>query len=444
MSPVYTLNRRKHQIALAFNMSASDTKTWKPPVDGELKARCLQVVDEIAAQLPSAADPLADEYSLAGGRSGLAVAFSYFHQHLPNHGFDATASEHLGKAIDRMVEEPLPPGLYDGFTGIAWAVAHLNRIAGQENDSEEFEAIDDGLLEMLSVPRWTQEYDLVGGLVGLGVFCLQRLPDPKAMECLRRIVAQLTQLVEQQPSGVAWRTPVELLPAHRQATRPQGELNLGLAHGVPGVIALLAESAAAGMETESSAKLVEAAVRWLLAQRQLNSPYAQFGYDAEADDSYGSARTAWCYGDPGVAAALLCAARSLKKPEWEQVAVDLALSAAKRPEEEMEVRDAGLCHGWAGLMHIYNRLYQATGEEPLADFARHCCTRTLEGRMPGRGIAGYAAWHSAADPNVQWEWKTEAGFLEGAAGIALALLAATTPIRPDWDHVLLISNRATA
>ena len=40
------------------------------------------------------------------------------------------------------------------------------------------------------------------------------------------------------------------------------------------------------------------------------------------------ARSAWCYGDPGVAVALLLAARDVDEPGWELAATELALRAA--------------------------------------------------------------------------------------------------------------------
>ena len=36
-------------------------------------------------------------------------------------------------------------------------------------------------------------------------------------------------------------------------------------------------------------------------------------------------------------------------------------------------------------------------------------------------------------------WADDPGFLGGSAGIALALLAAATPVEPAWDRVLLLS-----
>jgi hypothetical protein len=58
-------------------------------------------------------------------------------------------------------------------------------------------------------------------------------------------------------------------------------------------------------------------------------------------------------------------------------------------------------------------------------------------RQPGRGIAGFAAWQALRDGAPAW--ADERGFLMGAGGIALALLAAVTSVEPNWDRVLLVS-----
>ena len=84
-------------------------------------------------------------------------------------------------------------------------------------------------------------------------------------------------------------------------------------------------------------------------------------------------------------------------------------------------------------------MYQATGEVALGEAARLWFGRTLAMREPGRGIAGYTAWYGDAEGTDSW--GAEPGLLTGAAGIALALLAATTPVEPAWDRILLTSIR---
>jgi hypothetical protein len=56
-------------------------------------------------------------------------------------------------------------------------------------------------------------------------------------------------------------------------------------------------------------------------------------------------------------------------------------------------------------------------------------------RHPGRCVGGFESWFP--DEAGSGTWIADPGFLTGSVGIALALLAATTPIEPAWDNVLL-------
>src|SRR5262249_26014505 len=155
---------------------------------------------------------------------------------------------------------------------------------------------------------------------------------------------------------------------------PTGYYNLGLAHGVPGVIALLGLACADGMDLRKVRPLLEGAVSWVLAQQH---PHGFPAWIRPEDTSRSPSRLAWCYGDPGVAAALLGAADCVQEPAWEHAALAIARRAWERPCDQAGVIDAGLCHGAAGLGHLFNRMYQATGEPWLADAARFWFARTL-------------------------------------------------------------------
>jgi len=52
-------------------------------------------------------------------------------------------------------------------------------------------------------------------------------------------------------------------------------------------------------------------------------------------------------------------------------------------------------------------------------------------------VAGFLSWD--ADERDELGWRTDPGFLMGAAGIGLALLSAATATVPAWDRVLLVS-----
>jgi lantibiotic modifying enzyme len=425
----------RHQIA-ALTPPATRLGDWAPLLEGQLADQAREAITAIAASLRAAPARL-EGGTLAGGHAGLALFYAYLARAELGADADRIAEQYLDAAIEAVAAHQMSPALYGGFTGIAWSLAHLqDQVLGADAD-DPAEDIDAALLDHVGRSPWRREYDLISGLVGLGVYTLERLPRPTAVACLERVIARLAETAQLHDSGTTWWTDPRWLPPWQRQEAPDGYYNLGLAHGVPGVIALLGAACAAGVATATARPPLDGAVTWLLAQRLPAGSASHFGYWAGPGVKAETSRLAWCYGDLGLAAALLYAARCVGEASWEHEALTIARHAARRPPQDARVLDAGLCHGGAGAGHIFNRLYQATGDEALAAAARFWFAHTLELRQPGRGIAGFQSLEPAGDGRM--DWQPEPGLLTGAAGIGLALLAATTAIEPAWDRVLLVA-----
>jgi hypothetical protein len=406
--------------------------SWQPLLHGDFRDRACESVQTILDELPQPGSVPAGEFSLAGGISGRAILHGYLAQSERRLDHAAVANGFLQRAIADITDHPGPASLYSGLTGVGWTISHLQgRLPGLDGDDDAAE-IDQILYDHLDQSPWPDDYGLVSGLVGFAVYALERLPRPTAVACLERIVDHLAATAEHRDEGSTWWTNPAWLLAKMRAKYPRGYYNLGMSHGVPGVIALLGWTCRAGVARGRARPLLDDAVRWLLQQQ---GP-AGFGNWIEPDGTRDPSRLAWCYGEPGVAAALLCAARSVDEPAWEREALAIAWRASQRPPEQSGVVDAGLCHGAAGLGHLFNRLYQATGEPWLAEAARSWFARALAMQQPGRGIGGYVAQLLGDDGVLTW---ADPGLLTGAIGIALALLAATTTVEPAWDRMLLVA-----
>ena len=383
--------------------------------------------------------------TLANGTAGLAVFFSYLATTWGEPGDAETATTLLERSIDALAAAPMTPGLFDGFTGIGWMAEHLDgrtekgqEKAAVQGDADQASAeIDEAVDGFLRRPGDFTVYDLISGWAGWGIYALERMPSPWAREFLEALVLRFEELAVSRPEGISWPTPPWLRTHLKSQSSDSCEpFNLGVAHGVPAVIAVLASIYGAGVARRRAWPLLEDAVAWLLAQRLPSQPQGPcFTNWSGAGASKRPSRLAWCYGDPGVAAVLLLASRRVGREDWERHALDIALCAAHRPAADSGVRDAGLCHGSAGLGHLFNRLYQATGEPRLAHAARFWFLRTLEQRRQGEGIAGFAAYTRKGEAGG----RVEPGFLAGAAGIGLALLAAVCEHEPQWDRILLTS-----
>lgn len=417
-------------------------RRWRPILEGATRGHALDAVRGIAEGLrhlppyrsPHAHDDLAaaPEPGLLTGRAGIAVFFAYLSEIdlLPD--AEDLAWRFLDESAAGLASERLGFSLTSGLCGIAWAHDHLHRHLCGRRDRGDLREIDDALVRLLRESRPSDEYDLLYGLVGIGVYALERLPARAArtMACL--IVERLAEQAVERAEGAAWWTAPGTIESI-----PEGHFNMGMAHGAPGVVGFLAGAAAAGIAPRTTGPLLHRATSWLLAQRKPSGKPTSFAHRCDANGVPGpGSRTAWCYGDPGVVAGLLAAARVSGNAAWVRETLRIARRAAARRGEQCGVVDAGLCHGAAGLAQLFNRMHQATGKREFRGAALHWFERTLEYRRPGRGIGGFTAVRSPAGaPGVE---VSDPGILTGSAGIGLALLGAATAVEPAWDRVLLL------
>lgn len=408
-------------------------------------------IAEDLRRLPADVERSAGDASASNGKAGLALFFAEFGQATNDEAASNHASDLMDDAIALSQARPFPHQLFAGPVSVGWA---LDVLAGRLFEADGDESDVDGLVEdLLTIPGWITTYDLVGGVIGLGVYGLRRLPRPSAVRSVRAAIDALATLAERGDKGIAWRTVQAMLPSspiidERMAHYPDGYFDTGLAHGHAGAITFLAAAASAGFA--EALPLLDGAARWILAHRlghdhahdAPNAPDAPDharcgGFPLMVDPSGAGSggRAAWCYGDPSVAVALLAAGRALGDETLVATAAEVALAALSRPVEHTGVVDAGLCHGSAGLAHVAARLGWATGDERLLDQARRWIAIALSQRTDG-GIGGFLAYQSTPTQG----YRAVPGLLEGAAGIGLALLASVTDTEPAWDDFLLLST----
>lgn len=381
--------------------------SWQPLLDGEDAIRAREAIAAIAADLATRtiARPDLDE-----GYAGQALLAAY----LARGGDDAAAE----RAVDALelalagLDHVHGPWLLDGLSGVAWTAAHLASDLA-DIDGETMANLDGLVVQVLAAEPWPFLWEHLAGVVGLGVYALER--GSTAMQA--RVVDHLTRLTERSEAGATWRSPAR--PGDDEVPAA-GYHNLGLAHGVVGVIAFLSRA----VDAAGTSELLADAVRWL-RPHDTGDPAGRFPYWIERPPRRGR-RDGWCYGDQGVAIALVRAGQALGEESWVDHGLAVALDVARRaPDLEL---DACLCHGTVGRAHLFNRLAQATASDELAEAARSWYRETLARRQPGLGIGGYRGEPGFADESV----------LLGATGIALGLVAAIAPVEPAWDRVLLV------
>lgn len=408
--------------------------SWHPILEEAAALNVMCVVQDIASALIKMPVSQSEEIGLSGGIAGRALFFSYLAQVTERPDYRAVAEKLIGTVYDRLPETTTRAGLYAGFPGIVWAIVKAERYLYGFSDAEadDCDEIDQVILEMLQQDQWAGHYDLVAGLVGLGVYILSRPVSESTKTIFALLFKHLNQFSVAEGDFLFWRTPCRLL--FKQSERdqyPDGNFNLGLAHGVPGVIGLLARAISTG---HANIDCRDALIKTTEGLISLASGNAESFY-SYCREERAVARVAWCYGDLGVAMTIYQAGRSINRQDWIDFALNTIDHTLIRPIDKSGVVDTGLCHGSAGIAHILNRVYQSTRIEKYRESALFWINQTLAMRQPNIEIAGFPRFDGIPTNNG---WAPDSGFLMGVSGIGLALATAVKGENAAWDEVLLV------
>ncbi|MFI6555226.1 lanthionine synthetase C family protein [Streptomyces griseus] len=285
------------------------------------------------------------------------------------------------------------------------------------------------------------EYDVIRGLTGYGAYLLRRIPGSSTMRAVLDYCVRLTEPITHHGETLpGWWTKTG--PSGSPDDRfPGGHANTGMAHGIGGVLALLALAARNGSVTDGHHAALRTILTWLDRWKKRADGGPVWPYWVTQDElrrghltPSAPRRPSWCYGTAGLARAQQLAALALGDASRQIDAESALVAALTNPEQLKATTDNGLCHGFAGLAHAAAR---------TADDAHPSIAGNLRAAIPALLAA---VTPPDTDPELTatvliQDEKGGPGLLDGVAGIALALLSPSTaaPPRSAWDACLLIA-----
>ncbi|MGH3623817.1 MAG: lanthionine synthetase C family protein [Sciscionella sp.] len=284
-------------------------------------------------------------------------------------------------------------------------------------------------------PTTVGEYDLISGLTGLGVYHMVRHRDTRLLPDILEYLVALTR-----PLRVEGRT----LPGWwcgdgpagvPSPDYPNGHANFGMAHGITGPLALLSAAMIAGITVSGHHEAIERICTFLDGWRQQDTTatwwpevvsLAEHEQGRPARTTPG--RPSWCYGVAGVARAQQLAGRARGDASRQQDACD-ALTTALGDERQLEqITEAGLCHGWAGLLHTARRVTADTPKPQTWTSTLDLLASRIDDHVAQRGM------------------PRRTGLLDGRAGLDLLDRSdgQATTTAESWDACLLLTFPAGA
>ena len=285
------------------------------------------------------------------------------------------------------------------------------------------------------------EFDIIRGLTGYGAYLLRSNSGATVLRAVLDYCVRLTQPITHDGELVpGWWTATG--PSGRPDARfPGGHANNGMAHGIGGVLALLSLAVRHGTLVNGHAEALGRILVWLDRWREDTGrgptwPYWITRSELSTGRLAPSAprRPSWCYGTAGLARAQQLAALALGDAGRQVDAENALVAALTDPDQLKATTDNGLCHGFAGLAHIAAR---------AADDAHPSTVERLRAAIPALLTAVHPPGTDPAHvaTTLIQDEERGPGLLDGAAGIALAVLAPSTitPPQSAWDACLLIA-----
>ena len=343
------------------------------------------------------------------------------------------------KIIENIFEEIEQADSYsfsfcNGLAGFGWALEHLEQKGYiNYNTNILLEDLDSVLSNVLEREMQRGNYDFLHGALGIVQYFINRVQkNENLLPILRRFITQLSTLSERQSAGsIKW---ISVIDHEQQKTG----YSISLSHGMSSIAVILSKLyAIKGMDKEMIKNLLQGCVNYILEQEIDKDKHGSFfpSLAIESMEQLHGSRLAWCYGDLGIAMALWQAGVFLQNDIWKNKALEVLLFAAEKRSDLKEnfVNDAGLCHGAAGIGHIFYRAWWNTRLPEFKNAADYWFGQTIKMSIFADGLAGYKAWSGKEG------WVNSYGLLDGIAGIGLSLLTYCYEVEPRWDECLLLS-----
>ncbi len=368
--------------------------------------------------------------SLMLGLSGEALFWAYYNSYKRDK-ISKKIEPILSTVFDRINKGYRIPTFSVGLAGIGWTIEHLSKFNFIEADTDDIiGSLDNYLYPIMKTYIKHGNYDYLHGAMGIGLFYLERLTKSENKDRLHQLINEIGYHAINLKKGIAWESFKNLNGVNTKV------INLSLSHGLASIISFLSLLHSKGISNKKVTDLVEQGIEFLLNTKQDKAKgLYKFPPWVPVNKSTVSGRLAWCYGDLGIGISLFLAGKRFNNKAWMNEANSIVLNTTNMIDSEItRVKDGCICHGTAGIAHIYNKMFSFTGNVTYKKSALYWYKQCLEMMDFEDGLAGYKTYR----PDIETQWSNEYGFLEGIIGIGLSLLSFITD-NSGWDRAILLS-----
>jgi len=400
-----------------------------------------------------------DDITVSCGIPSICIFLAEADCHFPELNLHRIAHQYIIKiqtSINNMNWNDL--SLFNGLSGIGFMALMLSK-----NKTRYVKLIDSINYQIIAnLPKlihYFQEsfqnndlkmghYDIIQGLSGIGRYLIFFKEDSVILDIIKLIINYLidiTKFIQINDHKVpGWYiSKSNQFTDYDRLKYPNGNFNLGLSHGITGVLAFFAISLSYGICDPFQQETIKIITSWLLnfsyfENESKNWPcHISFEdyMNGHVSENNKNTQLGWCYGSLGVARTLWLVGSILNAPELQNISIDTFKNITCTPIKKIESMSSTFCHGISGVIHMFNLMYKDTLVPEFQKFINMLIQILLD-KYDDNYVFGFRSINWSLGKKIECD---SIGLLDGTAGILLSFLACIYPMKTKWDSVFLLN-----
>lgn len=382
--------------------------------------KCHQLLQGI---IKKTAQPRGD-YSLYAGNAGDALFYAYLFKLYDDRTYLEKASALIDTCLQiyQEQEENDLLSLANGFTGLAWVLAHLLRenIIELEDSDSILKNWGEKVSACSSLFFQSKNVDVLHGGMGGALYFLETDHLEGSVEALNVYLNSMNLLSFESENAIYWESIFTF--SDNADTQEAEKKNLGYAHGLAGLLRIFSACyQLVGIDKQLCKKMMEKAAACILSYKSPSldtiSLFPIHVVERFNPDDY-NVRMGWCYGDLTIGYAIWEAGKSLNDSSLALEGMTiLEHCAVHRTQDNAVIDDTYLCHGSGGVAHLFNHIYQVTSMPVFKDAADY--------------------WYNYTFDHIRLDGSKD-GLLTGYTGVGLSLISFLDEKLHSWHRSLYI------
>lgn len=364
-----------------------------------------------------------DNIGLVNGHSAWILYFYNLYKVFNTEEDELLVADLLTRSIEFLnsTHSKLPITYGNGLTGFALTLDYLLEEAYLSKDdcSEVMEQLSNRIALEAKRQSLVGNFDLFDGSLGMIQYLVEQ--PCENTDWLKVFIGALHDNIKDSRFGRVWTTTKTV------AGEPLEYINLGLPHGLLGILTILARIKEKGLYNVDD--LIATSIDTLrqVSKIKFSPDYHYPCFISTNSDKYIQSSLAWCYGDL-ITGYIMMKIAKVTGDNWLAESAHTLLHGCLHRTNSF-TGDISLCHGSMSVSLLFKKIFENTGIVAFQHASYIWKSKTIETMNQ---------YETTGLPNTTSKIYQSSSLLYGLPGVYLSLLTVQTDKASGWERLLLL------